>query len=224
MKRSYKINYKYGSQPKSEVVGGLKAGRFYSSNKSGGKRHTKPNIAILIVKLIGFLLFTKKGLKITGLLILISWFLSTIEVSYKPFNEPVKAQETIQEPFSSAKSFESADPSVDYRDTISREGRGESVEDVIRRVFGKDADLAVKIAGKEQSNWNTNAHNYNSETKDDSWGIFQVNLWGDLKKDRPTPEQLQDPEFNIKYAKMLFDSAGTFCKDWATSCKKLGIK
>jgi len=56
---------------------------------------------------------------------------------------------------------------------------------------------------KAESGGNPNAHNLNHKTKDDSYGLFQINLYGGLAKSRPQGWQLLDPEFNVKYAAEL---------------------
>lgn len=55
-----------------------------------------------------------------------------------------------------------------------------------------------------ESSGNPNAHNFSYRTLDDSWGLFQINLWGNLKKNRPSPEWLLVPENNIAYAHQMY--------------------
>lgn len=96
-------------------------------------------------------------------------------------------------------------------------------EDLFSKYFGDKANEARQIATCE-SGLNEKAHNYNPKTKDDSYGLFQINLWGNNKKTRPSAETLLNPEENIKFAKSLYDNAGGFSKDWINCSRKLNIK
>ena len=97
------------------------------------------------------------------------------------------------------------------------------IKGLVAKYFPDCPELAWQIALKE-SNANPNQHNYNTKTKDDSWGLYQINLYGDLKKERPEPSQLVNAEFNIKYARMLYENSGfTFKKHWKTTSRKLGV-
>lgn len=151
----------------------------------------------------------KRVLWFVAILIGISWFCSTIEISYKPFNEPekVEASPTITN-VDPEKGFESADIP---RDTVSREGRSESVEDKIRKVFGKEADNALKIVACESGGNPTALGDTN--TKYPSAGLFQIRL---LPERGITKEQMFNVDENINYAKMLFDKTGTW-RHW--SCR-----
>jgi hypothetical protein len=59
-----------------------------------------------------------------------------------------------------------------------------------------------------ESKGDPNAHNYSDKSKDDSWGLMQVNLYGNLKLSRPSPEQLTNADFNIDYAHSLWLGRG----------------
>lgn len=61
------------------------------------------------------------------------------------------------------------------------------------------------------------AHNYNPHTKDNSIGLFQINLWGELAKERPSVEWLKNPVNNISYSYELWKKEGW--NPW--SCGKL---
>ncbi len=65
----------------------------------------------------------------------------------------------------------------------------------------------VKIADCE-SNFNSTVINYSTTTKDYSVGILQINLYGDLAKERPSEEELKDPVKNIEYGYNLWKSQG----------------
>ena len=73
--------------------------------------------------------------------------------------------------------------------------------------FDWDADIAWSVMNCE-SNGNPIAHNFSVETRDDSWGLFQINLYGDLATKRPSPEWLVIPENNINYAFQLYQQGG----------------
>lgn len=75
-----------------------------------------------------------------------------------------------------------------------------------------------------ESSGNPVAHNYNPSTGDDSWGLYQINLYGRLKDDRPSVEELKDPEKNIAFAAELFRNSGnSFRPHWANTMRKLGL-
>ena len=64
---------------------------------------------------------------------------------------------------------------------------------------------AVMLA---ESKGNTNAHNFSHQTKDDSWGCMQINLYGNLAKSRPPAEQLVVAELNVAHAYKMYQSSG----------------
>lgn len=73
--------------------------------------------------------------------------------------------------------------------------------------YNWDVRIAYAVCMGESSNDPTN-HNYSDVTQDDSWGLFQINLYGDLKYSRPSPEQLVDPAFNVNYAYGMWSRGG----------------
>lgn len=81
-------------------------------------------------------------------------------------------------------------------------------------------ETALKVMHKESSGKADN-HNLSHQTKDDSWGLYQVNLYGNLKQNRPSPEWLIIPENNIKYAAEMH--AGQGWTPWAGTMQRLGI-
>lgn len=100
-----------------------------------------------------------------------------------------------------------------------------SKEGIVAYIHTKDwnDELAVKIFNCE-SGLNPKALNDNPRTGDFSVGIAQINLYGNLAKDRPSKEQLQDAKFNIDYAYTLYSSLDRHgnplhFKPW--SCRKL---
>ena len=70
-----------------------------------------------------------------------------------------------------------------------------------------DAELAYKIMLCESSG-NPQAHNFNHRTRDNSVGLFQVNLYGALANERPNAEWLRVAENNIEYAYSLYKGRG----------------
>lgn len=75
----------------------------------------------------------------------------------------------------------------------------------------------IKICRCE-SGLRADAHNYNPKTKDDSWGLCQVNLWGKLKDSRPSPKELVDPAKNIAFSYQLWQRQGY--NAWANCNRK----
>jgi len=90
-----------------------------------------------------------------------------------------------------------------------------STEDLIKEVFGPLAPQALKIAKCESRLVPTTTAKTPLE---DSRGIFQVNL----KAHRADPEKLYEPEYNIRYAKTIYDKAGSWLP-WYTCAKNLGL-
>lgn len=70
-----------------------------------------------------------------------------------------------------------------------------------------DVSIAYQIMWCESEGNPTN-HNFSHETKDDSWGLFQVNLYGKLALTRPPAEWLKIPENNIEFAYKLYLEQG----------------
>lgn len=70
-----------------------------------------------------------------------------------------------------------------------------------------DVKTALRVARCE-SNFNSMAHNFNPTSGDDSYGIFQINRYGELAKSRPSPAWLLDPQNNVDYAYQMYRSGG----------------
>jgi soluble lytic murein transglycosylase-like protein len=70
-----------------------------------------------------------------------------------------------------------------------------------------DPNIALHVA-KCESSLNPRAINDNPTTTDMSIGIYQINLYGDNAKSRPSKEWLLVPENNISYAIELYKSGG----------------
>ena len=104
-------------------------------------------------------------------------------------------------------------------DFESKEFRPETIEEMITRYFPENPAKAIRIARCESK---LNPLAYNGVGLDDSHGIFQINIKGNLAKNRPTAEQLKDPETNIKFARTLYDSANGFQRDWIV-CNRLEV-
>jgi hypothetical protein len=87
-------------------------------------------------------------------------------------------------------------------------------QDIIAYIHTKDwnGDYAVKLFNCE-SGLNSKALNNNPLTKDFSVGIAQINLYGNLAKDRPSKEKLYQAKFNIDYAYSMYKKEGF--KPWS---------
>jgi len=81
-----------------------------------------------------------------------------------------------------------------------------SLSDMVSE-YGWNDKIAYKVMICE-SGGNPNAHNFSHITKDDSWGLFQINLYGNLAKTRPSAEYLKNPINNIEYAYKIYLSEG----------------
>ena len=87
-------------------------------------------------------------------------------------------------------------------------------EDVARMLHGagfRGAELIKMVAiSNRESRWVPTAHNPNTATGDNSWGLFQLNtlgkLWDFYKgKGVGKPEDLMNPQTNVNMAKELFN-------------------
>lgn len=70
-----------------------------------------------------------------------------------------------------------------------------------------DSDIVLRIM-RAESGCVPYALNNNPNTRDYSVGLMQINVYGDLAKNRPSPEELFIPENNIAYAYSLYQSGG----------------
>lgn len=96
------------------------------------------------------------------------------------------------------------------KEVVSEPPKKETNKLAINTIIGQydwDADIAYGIMFCESSG-NPNAHNFSNITKDNSWGLFQINLYSDLAKVRPSPEWLKIPENNVSYAYGLYKKSG----------------
>ena len=77
----------------------------------------------------------------------------------------------------------------------------------------KDIPTMIGIAGGESS-FNPRAFNPDASTGDQSYGLFQINMLGDLGPERRAQfglrsnEELYDPVTNIRAAKKIYDTQG----------------
>ena len=88
------------------------------------------------------------------------------------------------------------------------------------RQYGWDTEIAWSILDCE-SKGDPNAHNFSDITRDDSWGLFQINLYGELAKERPSSEWLKIPENNIQFAYEIYKVQGWYA--WE-NCLQLTYK
>jgi len=84
---------------------------------------------------------------------------------------------------------------------------------------GQDLVNVVAIA-KRESSYNPNAHNGNRGTGDNSYGLMQINMLGELGPARLRQfglgkyEDLFDPMTNLRAAYMLYQSSGNTLQPW----------
>jgi len=66
---------------------------------------------------------------------------------------------------------------------------------------------------RHESNNDPNAHFFSHYYGDDSWGLFQINLYGNLRHQRPSADWLVVPENNVAYAYEMWQIHGW--RPWA---------
>lgn len=85
----------------------------------------------------------------------------------------------------------------------------------------RDDATAIAIILAE-SGGDANAHNDNSATRDDSYGLFQINMYGNLKGERAkryglnSTSDLFQPKKNAEVAYDLYKRRGNSFRDWST--------
>lgn len=220
MNRAINVKIKAGKYAgTSYVLGGQKAGRFWSNSTSNHRRRKKASRGNLLpyrginkVVFVGCLLFLAAN-----------WIM--IYANNHRAVTPVKAETPVTVDSIPSRDTTSRDTAFGQRfESADLPKQPETIEEKITAVFGKDAKSALAIATCE-SGLNPLAHNYNPKTKDDSYGLLQINLWGNNKKNRPSPEVLTTVEGNINFAKTLFDGSNqTWSGNWKNCAKKLGLK
>tara|TARA_B100000470_G_scaffold900_1_gene605 strand:- start:97 stop:1965 length:1869 start_codon:yes stop_codon:yes gene_type:complete len=86
----------------------------------------------------------------------------------------------------------------------------------------RNKDLVDALAVAEmESGFKEEAYNYDEDSEDDSYGIFQINFYEGLGPERERRlgldrEELKDFENNLRGFAMLFKSRGYTFKDWST--------
>lgn len=70
-----------------------------------------------------------------------------------------------------------------------------------------NTDVACAVM-KYESRFDPEAHFFSHRTKDNSYGLFQINLYGNLANERPSAEWLLVPENNVQYAYELWKKHG----------------
>ena len=81
-----------------------------------------------------------------------------------------------------------------------------------------NTDIAYAIMLCESSG-DSEAHNLTGRTRDNSHGLFQINLYGNLVNSRPTADWLRIPANNISFAFSLYEARGW--KPWNNCYKEV---
>lgn len=87
--------------------------------------------------------------------------------------------------------------------------------DALRKAgFSEDKIQTMLAISQAESSGNKNAHNTNATTGDNSYGLWQINMLGDMGPKRRSAlgitsnDQLYDPYVNARAAKMIYDQQG----------------
>ena len=189
---------------KAYTIGGDSAGRFYSNGTTSHKPRKSVRNRHCRVKLSRVWSLCKWIFWI----IVITYFLSTIQISYKPFID-VKAEE-VPLPLNGATSFESADPPAGFKGDKYDEIFGNDAK-IMRSVCKAEntAEDPMKVGDKHLTYWVGN------ELYGMSVGLCQIRI---LQGRNITIADMQDPTKNLLKAKEILDSQGL--KAWA--CYKNG--
>jgi hypothetical protein len=109
------------------------------------------------------------------------------------------------------------DPSLIRRGQLT----GEQVALLLHKAGFRGEDIIKGVAISErESRWNSNAHNPNRGTGDNSYGLFQINMIEKYAESRrksfgiAANEDLLNPETNIRAAKMMYDSRKNKGNGW----------
>lgn len=135
----------------------------------------------------------------------------TLELERPPLNLPIVKQPEPELPKVIVKTSPPAPKS-----TVSQPG---NYDELFQRHFGASW-LAAKRVATCESGLRADAHNFSHVTRDNSVGLFQINLYGNLAASRPSAEWLKVAENNISYAANMYRSQGW--RPW-TCARKLGI-
>lgn len=111
-------------------------------------------------------------------------------ISKAPVQKPVQPEVQPPQPIAQT-------PSIAPVGITDRGGKGTCLEEIVKYNWHQGMAIAVATA---ESGMRPGIVNHNPATQDYSVGCFQVNLWGDLAKSRPSEEQLRDAAVNVKWA------------------------
>lgn len=105
--------------------------------------------------------------------------------------------------------------------TSNRQLSGEEVARYAYNAGFRGDDLAAVVAiSKRESGWRTGAYNPNRETQDDSYGLMQINMLGQMGVNRlrqfgiSSNQDLYDPAVNMRAAFSLYQARGGSLYDW----------
>lgn len=110
------------------------------------------------------------------------------------------------------------------RTTAPTQNRRLTGDEVARYAYNagfRGDDLAAVVAiAKRESGWQTGAYNPNRATQDDSYGLMQINMLGQMGVNRlrqfgiSSNEDLYDPATNMRAAFSLYQARGGSLYDW----------
>lgn len=162
-----------------------------------------------------------------GLAMLIAFFLKAAPVpTNRHFNKAEQARSeqsvstAVQKPTPEPqKPLEERPQAVLTPPPVEPQPPASSCEAEIRK-YNWRQDVALAVA-KAESGLRPNAHNYSDVTKDNSWGCFQINIYGANARTRPPASELVKPEVNVAFAYRIYVGNGhSFIGQWGV-CRKI---
>lgn len=144
-----------------------------------------------------------------------------------PTPEPPKAEQVVkteERPVEAEKPKQEeppkAEPHVKPQAVSQPAAPSGSCEAEIRK-YNWRQDIALAVA-KAESGLRPGAHNFSHKTKDNSWGCFQINIYGANARTRPPASELVKAHVNVAFAYKIYVANGhSFIGQWGVCRAKV---